>query len=381
MESHLQEFLVEQFGSGAAPALAFAPGRVNLIGEHVDYNGGVVLPLPLARGTYAAVRARGDRSLAVASRSVAGGGRFDLDARGGPGELGYAAYPLAAVRALAERGVAVPGLDLALAGDLAVGAGLSSSASLLVAVLRAVDRLLGLGLAPEEHAALAHRAETQFVGLQCGIMDLYAAAVARPGHALLLDCRDRSYEHVPLPQHFELAVVDSGTRRALGDSPFNARVQDCVRAVEELRAAGVPCSTLRDLDAGVLESASGALDGLALVRARHVVGEIERVFQFRAALEVADLAECGRLLLESHASLRDRYECSTPELDFLVEAAAAVPGVAGARLTGAGFGGSILALGQPGTTARIEAEVLPAYRRKFGAEPRLYAIYGPANAT
>jgi galactokinase len=325
----LRRAAVENFraGFGRPPeAVEFAPGRVNLIGEHVDYNDGIVLPMPLPQGTVVALGLRNDERLAVEPA---------IGAR----------YVEAARAVLAARGHSVSGLDVAIASDLPIGAGLSSSAALLVATLRTLAARLGIALTPRDIAALAHEAETRHVGVACGIMDQLACAVAKPGHALRIDCRDGSLTDVALPlDRVAIVVADSGTRRSLLHSAYNERVAECRRALALVRAERPAIVSLRDATLEDLDASVAGRDDIAFRRARHVVREIARVVAFSAALERGDFAAAGAALDESHASLRDDYEVSSPALDALQRELRALPGCFGARLTGAGFAGCVVAL-------------------------------------
>lgn len=374
------------FGSGGEILRAFAPGRINLIGEHVDYNQGPVMPVPLARGTAVAVRLREDGRF----RLVSGHGAIGTTVGAAPsiveGELvttpataplGWAAYPSGMARSLIENGVAVPGFDLAIYGDLPIGAGLSSSASLLVATGRALASALSLDLDEAALARAAHRAETGFIGVSCGIMDPMAASLGRPGHALFLDCRDASFEQVPFDTtRLGLLVLDSATRRTLKTSRYNERVAECNAAVLAFQRLDPRVNSLRDVvDAGM------DLDAVPLSpdvrkRAAHVIAEIGRVFAFKEALATGDLVHCGALVTQSHGSLRDLFGASTDELDFLVDRANEVDGVLGARLTGAGWGGCALALLRKGAEERLEDAVGPAYRARFGRTARFVQACG-----
>lgn len=345
MDEHLTAAAEDEFRrrfGGEPEAVGFAPGRVNLIGEHVDYLGGVVLPAPLARGTGVALRLRTDGVARAASRHFAApfSGRIDDE----PRHAGFAAYPLAAVAALRERGIRVAGFDLAIASELPIGAGLSSSASLLVATLRAFDARERLGLAPVAIAELAFRAETGFVGVACGRMDPFACAVARPGHALRLDCRDGSFSHVSLPlASLAFVVVDSGIRRELAHSAYNRRVVECAVALEALRRVRPDIGSWRDATRDDVAALGERVAPEVAARAAHVVAEIARVDAFRSALEGGDLAAVGALLDEGHRDLSERFEVSLPALDALARRLRASPGCLGARLTGAGFGGCLVA--------------------------------------
>lgn len=360
---------------GASPQIAFAPGRVNLIGAHLDYNEGWVQPIPLDRGTWVGVRPRADRRIGLWSREEGHLSDLTLDDLPAKAALGWAVYPVGLAWTLQKEGHDLPGFDLHVAGNLDIGAGLSSSASLLVACARALDRAFDLGLGDDEVAMLAYRAETGFVGVACGIMDPMASALALPNHALFLDCRDRSYQHVPFDrERLGLVIIDSATRRTLATSRFNERVAECQAAAAVLRRHRPAIHTLRDATLQELEEHAAEMPGQAARRARHVLREIGRVHEFKAALARHDFRRCGELVSACHRDLKELYEASTPQLDFLAETAAATDGVFGARLCGAGWGGCVVALtergAEPGLVARIERE----YPLRFGLTPRLRVL-------
>ncbi|GAA1176679.1 galactokinase [Ornithinimicrobium humiphilum] len=325
-----------------------APGRVNLIGEHTDYNDGLCLPVALDRRTVVAAAARDDGRLRVASLEVPGEVvEVDL-AEVRPGHpQGWAAYVAGVLWALREAGMPVGGLDLVLTSDVPLGAGLSSSAALEASVAAAADGVFGLGLLADDagRAVLAdacRRAENEIADAPTGGMDQAISLRAREGHALLLDCRDGSVEHVPLEleQHgLDLLVIDTRAPHALVDGQYGARRRDCEEAARLLGVA-----SLREVDPTGLDEALGRLEEERVRRrVRHVVTEIERVRRCADALRAGDLEEVGRLFCASHDSLRDDYEVSCPELDTAVTAALRA-GALGARMTGGGFGGSAIAL-------------------------------------
>jgi len=320
---------------GAAPAAdAKAPARANLLGEHTDYNDGFVLPTPLPYFTTVAV------GPGPAGTIEAHAARFGetlsrpLDAPPGGDWLDYV---LGCVRVLAQEGVAVAGLRVAIESDVPMGAGISSSAALEVATLRALRQWLGLPLDDMTVARFGQRAESSFVGMPCGIMDQMVSSLGTPGQALFLDTRSLEHRLLPLPASHHLAVVHSGVSHRLTDSGYRQRRSECEAACVAL---GVP--SLRALEVADLPAIEALPEPLNR-RARHVVTENRRVLDGVAALERGDVASFGRLMVESHASQRDDYKVSVPEIDALVETALQ-HGAAGARLTGGGFGGCIIAL-------------------------------------
>ncbi|HVQ30438.1 MAG TPA: galactokinase, partial [Vicinamibacteria bacterium] len=330
---------------GRPPAgVAVAPGRVNLIGDHTDYNEGFVLPMALGLGTAFAFAPRDDGRLRIhfaAGDETTEAGLVELAAPARPGSFSYVAGVAWALR---EKGHAVRGLDALVAGSLPIGAGLSSSASLELAAARALCSTSGIRWDPVAMARLSQHAENDYVGLSCGIMDQYAAAATLEGSALLLDCRSLEARPVPVPDHAMVVVMDTGSRRGLAFSTYNERRASCETAVRALAALKPGLRALRDVDEELLEAGRGLLDALTHARAAHVVAESQRPRAMAKAFEIGDLETAGRLMDDSHASLRDLYEVSSPELDVMTELARAHPACHGARLTGAGFGGCAVAL-------------------------------------
>ncbi len=370
LERHAARF-TEAFGArGGRPRLVFAPGRVNLFGGHLDYNGGPVMPTALDRGTFLALRPRADRRLVLASTFDGAGCDLDLDRLPEVRTGLWADYPIGVVKALAARAPSAPGLDVLFGGNLPVGAGLSSSASICVGTALALDLAWDLGLSVRDRVAAALTAERGFVGVQCGIMDPHAVGLAKPGHLLWLDCKDGSTEHLPIDfERLSIGIVDSGVQRQLARSEFNARVAQCAEAFRAL-APHVPGATvLRDVPADVVEAHAHGLDPVILRRARHVAAEVARTFAARRALESGDLRRLGELMSATHASLRDLYECSAPELDVIAEAGAEAPGGLGARLTGAGFGGCAVLLVAAGREAEALDHVQARFAARFGRVP------------
>jgi galactokinase len=361
----VKQAFAERFG-GAPDLIAQAPGRVNLIGEHTDYNDGFVLPLAIDRGTVVAARLKGD-DIRVYAADFDQEDRFTfaerLDAL--PGD--WRNYVRGVIALLTEQEIAPQGMELAIAGDVPQGAGLSSSASLEVAVGLAVSALAGAEMDRTQLAQLAQRAENEFAGCACGIMDQLVSARAKAEHALLIDCRSLECRPVPLPESATVLIVHSGVERGLVDSAYNERRQQCEAAA---RHFGV--QTLRDAEHAQVEG-SGALDELVLRRARHVVTENARTVEAADVLAGDDMARLGRLMAESHDSMRDDFEITTPEIDRLVALLQREIGDAGgARMTGGGFGGCVIALLPGDRVEAVVAAVRAEYRPPNGKPPLIH---------
>ena len=369
---------------GSPSGVWSAPGRVNLIGEHTDYNGGLALPIGLPQRTYAAVRLRDDGRFRATSTSAPGGVvEVDVDAIGPGAPPGWAAYLAGVCWSLREDGVAVPGVDVAVASAVPVGAGLSSSAALECSLVAALSDLLGLGLLDDDAgrgraAALCQRAENDIAGAPTGGMDQAASMRVTPGHAILLDCRSGEVEQVPVDLEaagLALLVTDTRAEHALVDGQYAERRSTCERAAAEL---GV--DTLRDVAPADLDAALARLgDDVARARVRHVVTEIERTRQCVEALRANDFGEVGRLFVASHASLRDDYEVSCAELDLVVDTAVDA-GALGARMTGGGFGGSAIALVRAEDADRVAGRVVSAFRDAGLTQPSPFTVTAGAPA-
>jgi galactokinase len=360
----VREAFYERFSSSEhAPHVYFAPGRVNLIGEHTDYNDGYVLPIALGQGTTVAAAARGDRRVRVFSGNAGEQVDVDLDAPAHRCSGRWSDYVEGVARSLEADSPGLRGADMVLHGDLPIGAGLSSSAALEVATGLALADLSGRKLDPIGLARACQRAEHEYVGTRCGLMDQLASVFGREGAAVLIDCRTAEVRAIPVSLgEAELLVCNTNVKHALASSAYNARREACERAAQLL---GVPA--LRDVDLSRLLQAK-LPDELAR-RARHVVSENARVREAARALEAGRLHELGELMARSHASLRDDYEVSCPELDELVETSLAHPGVYGARMTGGGFGGAIIALVEREAILTLENSLRDRYRKRFGKSP------------
>jgi len=368
----------ERFGRPPS-LLVTAPGRVNLIGEHTDYTAGLVLPAAIERSVGVAADANGSRRIRLYAAAFDAVAELSADTPGDASLPGWARYAQGVAVHLAARGIFLRGVDAVVAGDLPIGCGLSSSAAFEVAAALALERIAGVTLPPRERALLCHRAEVEFVGVPCGIMDQFAVSLCRRGHALFLDCRSLETHHIPLPAGIVLAVCDTGVRRSLRDSRYADRRGECEEVVRLLRARRPAVTSLRDLtpdDLPLLDELPAPLRG----RGRHVVTENARVIATARALEGGEIAGLGEIFLASHRSLRDDYEVSCPELDAMVEAALESPGCIAARMTGAGFGGAVVALVRSTERERFLGAAAEGYRRRTNRTGTFFTSAAAAGA-
>jgi len=370
----------EVFGGPRAEGVALAPGRVNLIGEHTDYNDGFVFPLAIDRHVGVAFGRRDDGR--IRGHSVAFGETKELALEGlePPGGSDWISYVAGVAWAMAASGREVAGADLVVDGDVPLGSGLSSSAALELATARALCAVSGIPWDPFEMARIGQRAENQFVGVNCGLMDQLAAAVSQEGCALLLDCRSLETEAIPIPSEARVVVLDTGASRSLAGSAYNERRASCEAAVSALRELDPGVRALRDVSPDLLEAGRDRIDGVTFQRASHVVAENRRPSAMAEALRAGDLAEAGRLMNESHASLRDLYAVSSAELDLITDLAREHPGCYGARLTGAGFGGCAVALVSATDAESFVSQVGDCYRAKVNLDSAVFVCHASAGA-
>ncbi|KGF83428.1 galactokinase [Massilia sp. JS1662] len=365
---------------GTAPTLFVqAPGRVNLIGEHTDYNDGLVLPCAIDYRTAIAAKPRSDRKVRVVAADYGDAlDEYDLDAPiGRVDQPMWANYVRGVVEQFVKRGLPVQGMDMAIAGDVPQGAGLSSSASLSVAVGRLFATLPGFeSLSSIDIALIAQASENDFVGTKCGNMDQISSACGVEGHALMIDCRSLEVKPVPVPDNAAIMIFNSNVTRGLVDSAYNVRREQCEAAA---RHFGIPA--LRDLDMATLESRAGELDPVVLRRARHVVTEDDRVLAAADALESGNLERLGELMAASHASMRDDFEITVPAIDNLVDIVKNVIGTrGGVRMTGGGFGGCVVAVVPHALVDAARAAVEREYRSPDGKPATIYVCKPAAGA-
>jgi galactokinase len=358
----------ENSGSGkSVTVVATAPGRVNLIGEHTDYNDGFVLPMPIPQETRVTLTPGQDEQVVVQSADAMGEGRYRLGEEKQTGT--WLDYVQGVTQSLARRRFGLRGFSARISSTVPIGAGLSSSAALEVAVLRALRDAFALPLDDVTIALIGQQAEVSFVGAPTGIMDQMASSVGRPGSALFIDTRTLETRTVALPKAVELVVIASGVTHAHGTGAYRTRRAECARAAEAL---GVPA--LRDVTLAALARAT--LDPLLLRRARHVISENQRVLQTLDALANSDLNALGALFAASHASMRDDYEVSVPEIDLLVRLGESHASIVAARLTGGGFGGSVVMLAKRGQGLGAAREIVERYQSSLG-EPATILLPRP----
>ena len=361
---------------GEEPAfIARAPGRVNLIGEHTDYNDGFVFPMAIDRATWIALRPRPDNIVSAISLDMGERREFALDSLPRPKEVDWIDYLIGVAWVLQERGYELRGWEGVISGDVPIGSGLSSSAALELATARAFHCVSGFTWDATAMALACQAAENNWLGVNCGIMDQMISAAGVADRALLIDCRSLDTATAPLPAGTAVVILDTGTRRGLVDSEYNQRRARCEAAA---RHFGV--KALRDIDLATFERRAHELDPLSRKRARHVISENERTLQARDAMNAGDAARLGQLMIESHISLRDDFEVSSAALDAIVDCANAEPACYGARMTGAGFGGCAVALVDAARAEAFVERVAAQYQTATGNEPALYVTQASRGA-
>lgn len=354
-------------------ALARAPGRVNVIGEHVDYNDGFVLPAALGLDACLAFSPRQDGQVRVHAVTYGETEEFGLATLQGKGRGSWIDYIAGSAYALQGRGHELQGFDAALASNVPVASGLSSSAAVEVAAIRAFQTVSDLSLTGVEIALAAQQAENEYVGVSCGIMDQFISSLGRAQHLLLIDCRSLEYEQVPVPKSVSLVIADTSASRSLAGSAYNRRVAECRESIAALAGKWPEITSWRDVQWDQVTGPSSPLAGLPLLRAKHVVGEISRTLKAVALLKKGKKEAVGHLMRESHLSLRENYEVSSPALDIMVEIMESHAGCLGARLTGAGFGGCTVALVEAGSEEGIIDLIQDQFPRRTALQPQIYA--------
>jgi len=357
---------------GTSASIYRAPGRVNLIGEHTDYNDGFVLPAAIEFYCWAAIAPRGDRKLVIHSENFEETIEKDLDSLSPPGKKHWANYPLGVAWALCQAGKPVAGASIYIAGEVPLGAGLSSSAAIEVAVGFALLHDSGQEVERTELAQLCQKAENEFVGARVGIMDQFVSCHGRASHALLLDCRSLEYKYVKLPPDLQLVICNTMVKHELASGEYNARRAECEEGVRLLRGVFPEIRALRDVSLHRLENQRASLSKRVFARCRHVITENARVKSAFEAFGKGNIKALGTLMQDSHRSLRDDYEVSCKELDLMVEIASVQPGLIGARMTGGGFGGCTINLVESGAVNDFKRNVAAEYFSRTGLTPEIF---------
>jgi len=368
------EALTKQFRElyGTEPRIFCAPGRVNLIGEHTDYNEGFVMPAAIDFSTCVSVSARDDRSIVIQSDNVSGPAELDLDQPSEVARRHWSDYPFGVAIELEEAGLRLRGANMLVKGDVPIGSGLSSSAAIEVATALALLDNSDLTIDRLELAKICQKAENEFVGARSGIMDQFIACFGKADHALMLDCRSLESSSLPIPNDVRLVVCNTMVRHELASGEYNKRREECEAGVRILSRHLPNVTSLRDVTAAELEAFRAELPEAIYRRCRHVISENDRVLRGADALRSDDLRTFGMLMADSHRSLRDNYEVSCPELDLMVELANEVEGVIGARMTGGGFGGCTINLVESDRVDAVKQHVASRYFEAIGKDPEIY---------
>jgi galactokinase len=351
--------------------IASAPGRVNLIGEHTDYNNGYVFPVAINRETVIAASPRNDRRLLLHAHNFNATVEVPLSKLERTREQSWSNYSKGVASVLQGKGKRITGANLLINSDIPNGAGLSSSAALEMATAHALLALSNITMPALEIIHVCHDAEFEFVGVHCGIMDQFVSCVGKKNHALFLDCQTLQYEHIPVPARCKLVVCDTGVKRHLAASEYNIRRQQCSEGAQQLSYVLPSVKTLRDVSVRQFEEHKGRLGDVIRKRCRHVIYENERVLNSIAALRKNDLSDFGKLMYQSHMSLKNDYEVSCTELDAVVDICAEVEGVYGARMTGAGFGGAAICLVENEQADAVARRLEVEYPRMTGRKPTI----------
>jgi len=357
------------------PRIFRAPGRVNLIGEHTDYNDGFVMPAAVGFSTYVAIAARPDRKLVIRSEEFAGNFDFDLDHLPPQRTGSWCDYVLGVATVLQQRGCELAGANLLAHGEVPIGAGLSSSAAIEVASALALLSLGKTQLPLPEIAKLCRQAENNFVGARVGIMDQFVSCMGKAGHAILLDCRSLEPQFVTIPADLRLVVCNTMVKHDLATGAYNTRRAECEEGVRYFAKLDPAIRALRDVSPNLLDQNARDLPATIWKRCCHVVRENQRTTDAARALARGDLGRMGELMRESHRSLRDLYEVSCRELDIMVEAAEGLPGFCGGRMTGGGFGGCTVNLVRQENAAEFATQITERYRRATGIIPQVYSCF------
>ena len=371
-KSDLQQ-LFEKTYQTAPDLIVRSPGRINIIGEHTDYNNGFVLPAAISQAIYVALKKRGDDQIRLYAAEYKELVEINLSALLPAGK--WTDYILGVADQLVKAGYPLTGFDLVMKGDIPMGAGLSSSAAIECAVVFGLNELFQLGLGKLEMVKIAQAAEHAFAGVRCGIMDMFASMFGKKDHAILLDCRTLEYRYVPLTlEGSSIVLINSNVKHSLASSEYNVRRQQCEEGVRILQAENPQVKDLRDVTMEILSSAKNKMPEVIYRRCKYVVEENQRVLAACEDLENHDITAMGKKLFKSHLGLSKDYEVSCPELDFLIETAHSHPAVLGARLVGGGFGGCTMNVIEDAFTDEVIQLVSETYQREMDKIPRIYHL-------
>ena len=380
MFEHIRSQFAATFGDDNDLQVIMAPGRVNLIGEYTDFNEGFVFPMTVDRGVYVGIRARDDQRVRVKSSRFSELIDYRLDDFEKPQPGHWSCYVLGVVEELRLLGLVSHGFDAVIDGNLNLGAGLSSSAALETATALALQSLFGFEMSRVDVATLCQRVEHRYANVMCGIMDQFASGLGRSNHALLLDCRTLSHVNIPTNlDKYRIVIISSEVKRELASSAYNERRAQCEEGVALLRQFDPTIASLRDVTPDLFDAHGDQLSEIVFRRCRHVITENARVLDASAALAADELLQFGRLMTASHNSLRDDFEVSCDELDYLVDIANGTEGVLGSRMTGAGFGGCTVTLVHMDAIETLRANLLP-YTDRFGLRPEIIVLRGNLEA-
>lgn len=361
-------------GDAGGVVVSRAPGRVNLIGGHTDYNEGYVLPATIERYIYVAARPREDDKVNMCAADYGEKASFNLDHLVFDEEHLWANYVIGVADVMIKEGHNLSGADMVVRGDIPREAGLRSSGAMEMAAARMFDEIFHLEIDPMDLAYIGKSAENDFVGVQCGIMDQFVSALGRHNHALFIDCRTKEYDHIPLNPDFSIVVANTAVKRELASSAYNERRRQCMEGVRILKGSLPRIKALRDVSPEEFERYGRDLPEAIRKRCRHVIAENARVMEAVGALKDGKMERLGELMYESHVSLRDDYEVSCLELDALMEAAREIPGTVGARMTGAGFGGCTVNLVRKENVRNFVRMIKDRYGAAAGLQAEVYKV-------
>ena len=372
MHSTIKEEFRQVYSSQEHIVIVRAPGRVNLIGEHTDYNGGFVLPAALGQEIVMAGERRDDREVSIYAENMAEHISFSLDKVEYDKNVLWANYPKGVISMLKEKGIELCGMNILVRGNIPIGVGLSSSAAIEVAAALIFKEVSEFSLSPVDMAKLCQRAENEFVGMRCGLMDQFICCLGKKGNALFLDCMSEKYDFVPIPSNINIVICNTGVSRELAGSEYNKRREECEEAVAVFRKVMPEIENLRQVTSADFERLKSSLSPTVRKRCEHILSENERVLAAVQALKKGELSKLGQLMEESHASLRDKYEVSCPELDIMVEVACSINGCIGSRMTGGGFGGCTVNLVETEAVSEFKEKVSKEYHERTAIEPEIY---------